>query len=132
MIANCDTPNIKMLGWIAFICMFNPELRHVAGKDNPLANMLSRARYDETKEEGCRVETHEVHQVLEFKEELYSGDLLVIGNYLKTLKKDPSWTREEFEKIRRNSYSFFLKDDFLWRRPKVVDGIPLRIVGDKK
>ena len=111
--------------------MFNPELRHVAGKDNPVADMLSRARYDEIEEEGCRVETHGVDLVLEFREELYFGDLLVIGNYLKTLERDPSWTREEFEKIRKKSYSFLLKDSFLWRRPKVMDGIPLRIVEDE-
>jgi hypothetical protein len=47
MIANCDTPNIAMLRWIAFIRMFNLELRHVAGKDNLVADMLSRACYNE-------------------------------------------------------------------------------------
>ena len=131
MIANCDTPDIAMLRWIAFIRMFNPELRHIAGKDNPVADMLSRARFEEMEEKGCRVESHEVDQVLELKEELYSGDLLIIGRYLKRLERDPSWSKEEFERIRRKSYSFLLKDGLLWRRPKIVDGVPLRIVGDE-
>ena len=45
MIANCDTPDIAMLRWIAFIRIFNPELKHIAGKDNPVADVLCRARY---------------------------------------------------------------------------------------
>jgi RNase H-like domain found in reverse transcriptase len=31
MIANCDTPDIAMLRWIAFIRLLNPELKHIAG-----------------------------------------------------------------------------------------------------
>jgi hypothetical protein len=130
MIANCDTPDIAMLRWIAFIWMFNLELKHIAEKDNPVADMLSRARYKESIMEDCMVEAHDVDQVLQFKEELYSGDLLVIGKYLSTLEKDLGWTREEFEKIRRKSYSFLSKEGFLWRWPKILDGVLLRVVRD--
>jgi hypothetical protein len=112
MIANCNTPDITMLWWIAFIRMFNPKLRHIAGKDNPIADMLSQARYKESTTEDCMVEAHDVDQVLQFKEKLYSGDLLVISKYLSTLEKDLGWTREEFEKIRRKSYSFLLRMEF--------------------
>lgn len=45
MIANYSTPDIAMLRWIAFIRVFNPELRHIKGSDNHVADMLSRARY---------------------------------------------------------------------------------------
>ncbi|KAL2631087.1 hypothetical protein R1flu_015773 [Riccia fluitans] len=45
MIANCLTPDIAMLRWIAYIKTLNPKLRHIARKDNPVADMLSRARY---------------------------------------------------------------------------------------
>ncbi|KAL3698023.1 hypothetical protein R1sor_012099 [Riccia sorocarpa] len=43
MIANCNTPDITMLRWIAYIRSMNPELRHIAGKKNVVADMLSRA-----------------------------------------------------------------------------------------
>ena len=36
----------------------------------------------------CVVEAHDVDQVMQFKEEFYSGDLLVISKYLTTLEKD--------------------------------------------
>jgi hypothetical protein len=69
-------------------------------------------------------------QVLWFREELYFGDLLVIGKYLSTLENDLDWRREEFDRIRRKSYGFLLKEGFLWRWPKILDGVPLRVVGD--
>ncbi|KAL2614093.1 hypothetical protein R1flu_025785 [Riccia fluitans] len=45
MIANFLTLDIAMLRWIAYIKTLNPELRHIVGKDNPVVDMLSRARY---------------------------------------------------------------------------------------
>ncbi|KAL3700688.1 hypothetical protein R1sor_018710 [Riccia sorocarpa] len=50
MIAHCSTPDITMLRWIAYICSMNPELRHIAGKKNVVADMLSRARYADEEE----------------------------------------------------------------------------------
>jgi hypothetical protein len=96
MIANCDTSNIAMLRWIAFIQMFNLELVHIAGKDNPVANMLSQARYAGNKEElEAKVSTHasmeKEWEKLEFFEERYTRELLQIDCYLARLKKDPTW-----------------------------------------
>jgi hypothetical protein len=68
--------------------MFNPELRHIAGKDNPVVDMLSRARYDKSTIDDCRVAAQDMDQVLWFRKELYCGDLLVVGKYLSTLEKD--------------------------------------------
>jgi len=41
MIATCSTPDIVMLRWIAYIKSLNPEFKHIAGKDNAVADMLS-------------------------------------------------------------------------------------------
>ena len=50
MISNCNSPDIAMLRWIAYIKSLNPVLKHITGKMNPVADMLSRARYfDEEK-----------------------------------------------------------------------------------
>jgi hypothetical protein len=45
MIANCSTPDIAMLRWIAYIRSVNPVLMHISGKKNYVTDMLSRARY---------------------------------------------------------------------------------------
>lgn len=41
IITNCTTPDIAILRWIAYIKSLNPEFRHVIGKNNPVADMLS-------------------------------------------------------------------------------------------
>ena len=150
LIANCTTPDIAMLRWIAFIRMINPELKHIAGKDNPVADMLSRARYkdeenykipDEGKAEGemegdvgCCISSHNAMKELEklhFQEDLYSGELLVLGKYLQTLEKEEAWTKEIFEKIRKKAYGYMLRDGLLWRKPKKMGRLPQRVVGDE-
>jgi transposase InsO family protein len=126
MIANCDTPDIAMLRWIAFIRMINPELRHIAGKNNPVADMLSRARYD------GEVETFQVmngeFEILAFREELYSGELFLIGRYLSTLQKSLEMTQEEFHQLRKKAYKFMLKDGVLWKKPLKKGHVPRRVL----
>jgi hypothetical protein len=45
MMRCCVIPDVAMLRWIAFIKSLNPEVRHISGKDNGVADMLSRARF---------------------------------------------------------------------------------------
>ncbi|KAL3689660.1 hypothetical protein R1sor_015969 [Riccia sorocarpa] len=90
MIANCNTPDITILRWIAYIRSMNLELRHIAGKKNVVADMLSRARYADEKEMLAVAEEEELNDtwcqaseqdvdmgVLPFREELilvYDGE----------------------------------------------------------
>jgi hypothetical protein len=46
MITDYSMPDIAMLRWIACIKSMDLEFKHIVGKDNPIANMLSRTRYD--------------------------------------------------------------------------------------
>ncbi|KAL3685370.1 hypothetical protein R1sor_003392 [Riccia sorocarpa] len=142
MIANCTTPDIHMLRWIAYIRSLNPELRHIAGKVNVVADMLSRARYENEdemlreaeKEEidvWCRVRVADVDlDLLPFREYLYSEILREVGFYLSTLRRREDWNDAEFSKVRRKAYGFLLRDGYLWKRPKRSDGDPLRVVDD--
>ncbi|WP_129321230.1 hypothetical protein [Enterobacter cloacae complex sp. 4DZ3-17B2] len=50
MIANFSTPDIAMLRWIAYIKSLNPEFCHIARRENPVADMLSRARFEDEEE----------------------------------------------------------------------------------
>ena len=47
-----------MLRWIAYIKSLDLEIRHISGKDNAMADMLSRARFDD--EGGMVSEDEEV------------------------------------------------------------------------
>ena len=46
MVSGCATLDLAMLRWIAYIKSMDPEIRHISGKDNAMADMLSRARFD--------------------------------------------------------------------------------------
>ena len=47
MVSGCETPDLAMLRWIAYIKSLNPDIRRIFGKDNAMADMLSRARFDD-------------------------------------------------------------------------------------
>ncbi|KAL3697011.1 hypothetical protein R1sor_011087 [Riccia sorocarpa] len=142
MITNCSTPDMTMLNWVAYIKSLNPEFKHIAGKANAVADMLSRARYEGEEE---MVEESEdigeqfysvfevgVNSVVGFREDLYDGEWLDIGRYLETLSKQEGWTDEEYRKVRKKAYSYMLEDGFLWKRPKRGTGVPLRVVCDRE
>ncbi|KAL3688565.1 hypothetical protein R1sor_014874 [Riccia sorocarpa] len=128
MIANCSTPDITMLRWIAYIRNFNPGLKHIAGKENVVTDMLSRARYEgeeemilaveeeNRREAWCQAREVSVSEVLPFREDLYSGKLRDIGLYLSTLEKPEGCSDAEFKKIRQKAYEFLLREGYLWKR----------------
>ena len=47
MVSGCATPDLAMLRWIAYIKFLDPETPHISGKDNAMADMLSRARFND-------------------------------------------------------------------------------------
>jgi Integrase zinc binding domain/RNase H-like domain found in reverse transcriptase/Reverse transcriptase (RNA-dependent DNA polymerase) len=145
MVANCSTPDIAMLRWIAYIRSLNPVLVHITGKKNSVADMLSRARYmfeeemeaqeigDDYEDYGYVLTTNGANTSdgnLHFRMDLYEGRLRDIGIYLSTLKRQDCWLDKTFKDIRHQSYDYLLRDGFLWKRPKRKDGVPLRVVGD--
>ena len=114
MISSCETSDIAMLRWIAYIISLCPEMKYIAGADNPIANMLSRVRFkgkntmvmtDEEDENfdffsiNCNLKGScdlGVHVILHESE--YEGEMLQIGKYLSTHAKDGTWSRELFHK----------------------------------
>ena len=47
MISGCATPDLAILRWIAYIKSLNLEIRQIAGKNNAMADMLSKARFED-------------------------------------------------------------------------------------
>ncbi|KAL3686292.1 hypothetical protein R1sor_008866 [Riccia sorocarpa] len=70
-------------------------------------------------------------KILPFKKDLYGGKLRDIGFYLSTLERRGDWNEAEFKKIRQKAYGFLLRDGYLWKRPKRMDGDFLRVVDDE-
>jgi hypothetical protein len=136
MISGCNTPDIAMLPWIAYIKPLNPEIRHIAGKRSIVADILPRARYEGGEEQGSDEEDVQsdfftssfvrVHAT--FMEQDYDDEFLNIGKYLSTLRRDEAWTTDDFRRIWKKAYKYFLKDGHLWRHAKKNNGIPMRVV----
>ena len=89
MISGCPSPDLTMLQWIAYIKSFNPEVQHISGKDNAMAYMLSRARFEDL-------------PVLEDDEEQIED-----GFFVNSIENDlPSFCEEDYEDIPTKSGSY--------------------------
>jgi Integrase zinc binding domain len=59
----------------------------------------------------------------------YTGEDLLIGQYLKTLRRPDSLMDMEYQQLRRNSKSFFIRDGYLYKRGRKRGMPPRRVVG---
>ena len=97
----------------------NPEIRHIAGKNNAMADMLSRARFEDesdmiSEDEDVALDFFKTAQLSAedktnlhtFNEIEYEGEWLLIGRFLRTLMPDASWTKEEALRIRKKAYKY--------------------------
>ena len=136
MMRCCTIPDMAMLRWIAYIKSLNPDIQHISGRQNNVADMLSRARFDGNCEEGSDDEEVaddffsfdyqcKTNAIQQFKEEEYEGDLLQIGRSLESLVRGEG----ETSRTNRRTQKFFLEDGLLWRQSKKPNGCPVRVVG---
>ena len=143
MVSGCATPNLDMLRWIAYIKSLNPEIQHISSTDNAMADMLSRARFED--DDGMVSENEEVGADFfksarmtlkrqstpprsEFDEDDYDGEWPLTGRSLKTMTTDTSMTREEVGKLRKKAYRYFLRNGKIWRVPKRRNDALLRVI----
>ena len=123
MISNCNSSDIAMLRWIAYTKSLNPVLKHITGKMNPVADMLSEARYFDEEKMMAHGENEDftdggyvlatdienvVDEVLPFKDELYGGRLRDIGMHLSTLKRQEGWMDKTVKDIRHQTSILWL------------------------
>ena len=86
MMRCCTIPDVAMLRWIA---------RHISGKENTVADMLSRARFRDDITDSDNEEVSEdyfasehicrVNAIQEFREEEYEGERFMIGKMLQEI-----------------------------------------------
>ena len=133
-----------MLRWIVYVSSLNLEVRHISGKENTMADMLSRERFRDDVAESYNEEVSEdyftsehicrVIAIREFPEVKYEGESLLIEKLLQKIEES-SKNKEKRAKIQRKKRKvrkFFLNNGLIWRELKRPDGIPLRVVGTKE
>jgi hypothetical protein len=143
-----DLPNAMMTRWLAYIRLFDFEVKHVRGEKNGGPDALSRrgqGEYDSDSKDdtdayfeskmcgvtaaeatrgrkGCvaRVWMHEAE---------YVGEDLRIGEYLETLERPENMTDLEYQQLRRKAHTFFVRDGYLFKRGRKAGQPPRRVVG---
>ena len=110
MLRCCSIPDVAMLRWIAYVKSLNPDVQHISGKDNAVADMLSRARFGDDITESDNEEISEdyfaseqicrVSVLREFRETEYEGESLMIRKVLQEIEES-SDDKENKADIRR-------------------------------
>jgi hypothetical protein len=115
-----DLIDPTMVRWIAYIKLFNPEFRHIKGKEIVVSDALSRKKIDDPTSSD---EEDILEKVLGFSlstaREEYTDEWLDLVRYLTTLKKlRESMNEKEFETLRKWSFGFLVSKGILYRRSK--------------
>ena len=130
-----DLPNAMMTRWLAYIRLFDFDTKHIPGAKNGAADALSRrgeAEGEDLREEGVdeffeakmysvnaewgkRDVNVEISRVY-LNEEEYVDEDLILGKFLVTLERPGGLTDAEYQKLRRKSKSFFIRDGYLYKK----------------
>ena len=140
-----DLPNAMMTRWLAYIRLFDFEVKHIPGTKNGGADALSRrglAPEDGIEDENeaddyfdaklCGVSVTEEPPLLAriyLHEAEYDGDDLVLGRYLETLQRPDSLTDQQYQRLRQKSRHFLVCDGYLFKRARKRSHPPRRVIG---
>jgi hypothetical protein len=148
-----DIPNAIITRWIAYIQLFDFQVRHVPGKKHGAPDALSRRGHQD--QDKARDITGEIEDIIDARfynaslsslrgmravsypaglssgrilDESYSASSESIAQYLCTLRRPDEISGEHFRHFRKRAMRFLVKDGLLFRRAK--KGVPLRRVLD--
>ena len=123
MISNCQTTDITMLMWMAYMKSLNLDIRHIVRTENTVVDMPSRARFKNKNEMKLFDEEDDNLDFFSSNSELtcscgvevcatffgseYEGEMLQTGKYLSTHEKDEACPKNLFGKIRKKSLQMF-------------------------
>ena len=136
-----------MTRWLAYIRLFDFQVKHIPGNKNGAADALSRRgagpedspvededeadNYFDAKLYSIQVLDRSVSSPtarVYLHEADYNGDDLILGRYLETLRRPDGMTDQQFQQLRQKSRSFLVRDGYLYKRSKKRQP-PRRVVG---
>jgi len=131
-----DLPNAMMTRWLTYIRLFDFDVKHVSGNKNGAADALSRRGKapedtDEPEDEAddyfdAKITAIQVYNRqygpliarIYLHEAEYEGDDLVLGRYLETLQRPEGMTDQQFQRLRKKSRGFLVRDGYLYKRSR--------------
>ncbi len=139
-----DLPNAMMTRWLAYIRLFDFDVKHVPGNRNGAADGLSRrglAPEDESDSDpddyfeaklygitATRAEPSDLLARIYLNHSEYTGDDLRICQYLETLERPEGISTAEYQALRQKSKGFLIRDGHLFKRSRKRGQPPRRVV----
>jgi len=131
MINNPDLPNAAMTRWLAYIHLFDFEVRHVPGKKHTFVDVLSRVRRTDSDDSAESIGELMSNMALvgEGEEEIrvvgvylaegeYEGQWKELGEYLEAGTRPEGMDDRTYRRAQLRSHKFFVKNGRLYRRQK--------------
>ncbi len=140
-----ELPRALVTRWIAWIQLFDFEVRHIPGRKHTEADGLSRRPPTIGDKAEAETETDIDDFILEELNSLrvlpislneptliltdkYSGNSWKIATYLITIRRPPEMTTKEFNSFKKKAIKFKVQDNHLFRRNS--KNVPMRRVVD--
>ena len=142
-----DLPGALVTRWIAWIQLFDFEVRHVPGRKHSAADGFSRkpptaTNLAEAKSEtdlddftlaelkSLRVSPISLDEPTPILADSYSDHSRKIATYLTTLRRPPEMDVKEFNAFKKKALKYKIQDNHLFRRNS--KNVPLRCVVDNR
>ena len=136
-----DLPNAMLTRWLTYIRLFDFDVKHIPGSKNGAADALSRRgkSSDDNDESDAEdyfesrlnlvsvSDAHPTARVWLIDGE-YSGDDLLIAQYLETLQRPDGISNPEFLRFKKKSQQFLVRDGYLFKKSKRGTP-PRRVIG---
>jgi hypothetical protein len=132
--------------WLTYIRLFDFDVKHIPGSKNGAADSLSRRGRgpdDESDDDPDDYFESKLYSVtaapssagllahIYLCEDEYTGDDLILGRYLETLERPEGLRNEDYQKLRKKSRDFLVRDGRLFKRSRKRGLPPRRVVGLK-
>jgi hypothetical protein len=139
-----DLPSAMITRWLTYIRLFDFDVHHIPGKKNGAADALSRrGKAPEDGESDDDVDdffdaklynisvdfvSNRMARVWLLEGE-YTGDDLVIGRYLETLRRPEGMEDSDWKGLKKKATGFMVRDGYLFKKPRRNGAPPRRVVG---
>jgi len=140
-----DLPNAMMTRWLAYIRLFDFDVKHIPGNKNSAADALSRRGLtaedpDESEDESDDYFDGQLYSMyvtennspiarIYLHEGEYEGDDLILGRYLENLQRPANLTDQQYQRLRKKSRDFLVRDGYLFKRGRKRNIPPRRVIG---